>query len=106
MKKIVLFNTLLLLCTYAGQTLASDYEVGQSNKNFTVAKLKVNVGDTVKFTNEDPFYHNIYSLSEIKSFDLGSFRKGRSRSVTFDKAGKVEIECAIHPNMKMVVIVK
>jgi plastocyanin len=39
-------------------------------------------------------------------FDLGSYPQGQSKSVTFDKAGKVEVECAIHPQMKMTVEVK
>ena len=83
--------------------MAGEYEVGQKNKAFTVNQLKVQVGDTVKFTNEDPFYHNIFSLTEVKSFDLGSFKKGKSRTVTFDKPGKVDVECAIHPEMHMVI---
>jgi plastocyanin len=39
----------------------------------------------------------------VKLFDLGSFPQGQSRPVTFDKAGKVEVECAIHPQMKLIV---
>ena len=47
------------------------------------------------------FFHNIFSLSPSKSFDLGSFGKGGSKSVTFDKIGKIEVECAIHPDMHL-----
>lgn len=85
---------------------AKTYTVGQKNKKFTVKKLHVKVGDTVKFENNDPFFHNIYSLSDMKTFDLGSYPKGESRSVTFDKKGTVPVECAIHPNMYMEVIVE
>ncbi len=85
---------------------AAEYEVGQKNKQFTSESLKVKVGDTVKFTNEDPFFHNIFSLSELKTFDLGSYPKGEFRSVTFDKAGTLEVECAIHPNMRMTIEVE
>lgn len=85
---------------------AAEHEVGQKNKQFTNKTMTVKTGDTVKFTNQDPFFHNVYSLSEIKSFDLGSYEKGNSKSVTFDKAGKVDVECAIHPNMRMVIEVK
>ncbi len=80
--------------------------MGQQNKRFTVKHLKIKVGDTVQFINEDPFFHNVFSLSDAKTFDLGSYPKGQSKSVTFDKAGRVEVECAIHPTMRMVIDVE
>jgi plastocyanin len=80
---------------------AAQYEVVQLNKAFSTLYLKVKVGDTVSFVNKDPYFHNIFSLSESNSFDLGSHGPGERRSVTFDKPGKVFVECAIHPFMKM-----
>jgi plastocyanin len=50
--------------------------------------------------------HNIFSLSDAQSFDLGTFAKGETRKVKMEKEGQVEIECAVHPEMKMVVEVK
>lgn len=85
---------------------AASFNVGQKNKQFTKKSLTVKVGDTVRFTNEDPFFHNVFSLSPTKTFDLGSYPKGDYRDVTFDTAGKVEVECAIHPNMRMTIVVK
>lgn len=85
---------------------AGNYVVGQKNKAFTVKHLVVKAGDTVDFTNEDPFFHNVFSLSDTKTFDLGSYPKGQSRSVTFDKPGNVDVECAIHPAMRMVIDVE
>jgi plastocyanin len=82
---------------------AADYSVSQTSKAFSVRHLKVKTGDTVNFVNNDPFFHNIYSLSETKTFDLGSYPKGQGRKVTFDQPGTVEVECAIHPSMKMTV---
>jgi len=61
------------------------------------------VGDSINFRNEDPYFHNVFSLSDAKTFDLGSYPQGQSKKVTFDKPGTVEVECAIHPNMKLVV---
>ena len=77
--------------------------VAQKGKAFSVKKLSVKLGDSVKFVNEDPFSHNIFSLSDAKSFDLGSYGVGLSKTVVFDKPGTVEIECAVHPDMKMIV---
>jgi plastocyanin len=90
---------------------AGDFVVEQKNKTFVykgakVENLKIKVGDRIVFKNLDPYFHNVFSLSDAKLFDLGSFPQGQSRSVTFDKPGKVEVECAIHPQMKMTVEVK
>jgi len=85
---------------------AEEHVVAQKNKSFTTKKLTVKVGDSVKFVNEDSFAHNVFSLSAAKSFDLGSFGNGGTKSVTFDKPGKVEVECAVHPDMRLDIEVK
>jgi plastocyanin len=84
----------------------AEFEIGQKGKKFSQNELTVKVGDTVSFKNDDPFFHNIFSLSDTKTFDLGSFPQGQSKKVTFDKAGTVEVECAIHPEMKVTIEVK
>ncbi len=96
-----ILSTAALLSSAALQ--AEEHVVGQKGKKFSASTLAVKVGDTVAFRNDDPFFHNIFSLSDVQSFDLGSFPQGQSRKVTFAKEGKVEIECAIHPEMKMVI---
>lgn len=83
-----------------------NHVVGQKNKAFTVEKLTVKKGDTVEFLNEDPFFHNVFSLSDAALFDLGSFPQGESKQVVFDEVGEVEVECAIHPNMMMTIVVE
>lgn len=82
---------------------AAEHVVSQKGKAFSVVKLNVKVGDSVKFVNDDPFSHNVFSLSDVKSFDLGSFGQGLFKSITFDKTGTVEVECAVHPNMKLII---
>ncbi len=91
---------------FVGVADAAEYEVVQKNKTFSVKELTIKAGDTVKFTNEDEFFHNVFSLSDLKTFDLGSYPKGEYKSITFDKAGKVEVECAIHPSMLMTINVE
>ncbi len=88
-----------LLAAHAAS--AAEHVVSQKNKSFSVKKLSLKVGDTIKFVNDDSFAHNVFSLSAPKSFDLGSFGNGASRTVTFDKPGKVEVECAVHPDMRL-----
>jgi len=85
---------------------AEEHVVSQKNKAFSVKKLTLKVGDSVKFVNEDSFAHNVFSLSAPKSFDLGSFGNGGSKTIVFDKAGKVEVECAVHPDMRLDIEVK
>lgn len=85
---------------------AADFEISQKGKTFLhnkapAATLRVKAGDSVNFRNDDPFFHNVYSASSAKPFDLGSYPQGQSRKVTFDKEGTVEVECAIHPDMKL-----
>lgn len=99
MIKNLIVTTLLILVSNA--TFAAEIEVGQRDKAFTKISLNIKVGDSVKFTNEDPFFHNVFSLSDLKTFDLGSYPKGQSKSITFEKAGTLVVECAIHPNMQL-----
>ena len=86
-----------------GAAHAADQVVVQKNNEFSVQKLKLKRGDSVEFRNDDPHFHNVFSLSEAKSFDLGSYPQGQSRKVTFDKEGTVDVECAIHPRMKLTI---
>ncbi len=102
----VLRNFILLVTTASCCVMtakADEHEVGQLNKEFTQSTLKIKVGDSVKFKNEDTFFHNVFSLSDSKTFDLGSYPQGESKTVVFDASGEVEIECAIHPSMQMVI---
>jgi len=97
----------VLLAAVAIPALAGqEHVVAQKGKAFSMKKLSVKVGDTVKFVNEDSFAHNVFSLSPAKSFDLGSFGNGGSKSIVFDKPGKVEVECAVHPDMRLEIEVK
>lgn len=90
---------------------AEEFTVTQTDKTFKmggtkVEKLTIKVGDSIKFLNEDPWFHNVFSLSDVKTFDLGSYPKGQFKTVTFDKPGQVEVECAIHPQMQLHLEVK
>jgi plastocyanin len=93
----------MLLLSFCGAVQAEEHTVGQKNRAFSAQTLKVKVGDSVGFRNDDAFFHNVFSLSPVQSFDIGSFPKGQTRKVTFSKEGKIDVECAIHPEMKMVI---
>jgi len=106
MKQSLLVVGLTAAALVAGTASAGEHEVAQKDKRFTVEKLEIKSGDVVSFPNQDSVFHNVFSLSPAKTFDLGSYPKGETKKVTFDKPGSVEVECAIHPTMKMTIDVK
>ena len=76
----------------------------QKNRMFSPHLLVIPVGAAVRFPNDDPFYHNVFSLFEGKRFDLGLYEAGSSKSVTFSREGVSYIFCNIHPEMSAVVL--
>ena len=80
-------------------------EIRQVDENFVPRVIAVPVGSTVEFPNDDPIYHNVFSLSSAKNFNLGRYPRGKSQSVTFDKPGVVRVFCDIHSHMSATVIV-
>src|SRR5262245_44177850 len=86
------------------ETDRRDFTLLQRNKTFSPHLLVVPVGADVKFPNQDPVFHNVFSLFEGKRFDLGLYEAGSSRTTRFDRAGVSYIFCNIHPEMGAVVI--
>jgi plastocyanin len=86
------------------QTSQQRGQLLQKRKSFAPHLLVVQVGTPVEFPNQDPFFHNVFSLFEGKRFDLGLYEAGSSRSVVFNRAGISYIFCNIHPEMSAVVI--
>jgi len=80
------------------------YRLVQKDKMFTPHLLVVPTGSQVEFPNQDPFFHNVFSLFNGKRFDLGLYESGTSRSVRFDREGVSYIFCNIHPEMAAVVL--
>jgi plastocyanin len=95
--------TLAALIAASPWSLAGEHLVSQKDKSFSTKSLDIKVGDKVAFRNDDAFSHNIFSLTDAMPFDLGTYGGGQMKAVTFAKAGKFEIECAIHPDMRMVI---
>jgi plastocyanin len=77
----------------------------QKNRHFEPEIVVVPVGSTVSFPNDDPIFHNVFSLSKIKQFDLGYYPAGETRTVKFDRPGVVQVYCHIHPNMSAAIVV-
>lgn len=77
----------------------------QRNESFSPHVLAVTVGTVVDFLNSDPTYHNVFSLSRTKSFDLGRYPTGHSKAVRFDRPGIVRVFCDIHSHMSAFILV-
>lgn len=71
----------------------------QRDKQFTPHVIAVMRGAAVEFPNDDKMFHNVFSLSDAAKFDLGLYKSGTSKTVTFDRAGSVDVYCNIHPDM-------
>lgn len=80
-------------------------QLSQQDRRFTPDLVVVPAGSTVSFPNFDPVFHNVFSLSKAKSFDLGNYPKGATRTVVFPKPGIVFVDCHLHPNMSAVIVV-
>jgi plastocyanin len=77
----------------------------QENRRFKPDLVVIQAGGSVSFPNMDPIFHNVFSLSKPKSFDLGNYPKGDTRTVVFPKPGIVYVNCRLHPNMAGTVVV-
>jgi plastocyanin len=72
---------------------------------FVPRVLSIAAGDTVVLPNFDPVYHDVFSLSPIKNFELGRYPGGQSKRVVFDRPGLVNLYCGIHSTMAAFVLV-
>lgn len=77
----------------------------QRNETFVPRLLAVTTGTTVDFPNSDAIFHNVFSLSRAKRFDLGRYAAGKSKSVRFDRPGVVRVFCDIHSHMSAYIVV-
>jgi len=77
----------------------------QKDETFVPHVIAVTVGSTVDFPNSDRVYHNVFSLSKARRFDLGRYPRGASRSVRFDEPGVVRVFCEIHSHMSAFILV-
>jgi plastocyanin len=77
----------------------------QTNRRFSPETLVIQAGSKVSFPNNDPIFHNVFSLSGPKTFDLGNYPKGDTRIVAFPEPGIVYVNCHLHPNMSATIVV-
>lgn len=81
------------------------FRLTQKNKHFEPHLLVVPINSAVLFPNEDPFFHNVFSVYEGTRFDLGLYESGTAREVRFTRPGPSYIFCNIHPEMSAIIMV-
>ena len=79
--------------------------LAQQDTAFAPAAMLVQVGTTVRFPNEDSFFHNVFSYSGAARFDLGRYPRGEAKTLRFDEPGIVKVYCEVHEFMRAVVVV-
>lgn len=90
----------------AARAIKTPGQVAQKNIAFAPDLLPVLVGTAVEFPNMDDTYHNVFSYSKTKRFDLGRYRKDeKPTTIVFDKPGAVTIHCEIHERMRGTILV-
>lgn len=80
-------------------------QIVQKGLKFQPPLLVIPVDTEVSFPNEDLEFHNVFSYSKTKRFDLGRYHKGESKSVRFTRPGIAKIYCEIHQWMRAAVVV-
>jgi plastocyanin len=80
-------------------------KVVQRDASFEPHVLPIAVGTSVKWPNADDIFHNVFSMSDTKDFNLGLYGKEKTPVLLFDKVGRVDVFCAIHTKMHCIILV-
>lgn len=85
---------------------AAAHRIEQLNRAFNVAQIEIHAGDTLQFTNDDPFLHQIYVKSPTLNFESDEQPPRETVELKFPNPGVYEVRCHIHPKMLLTVTVK
>ena len=97
---------LLALACLAAPAAAEEHEIVQKDKAFSQEEVKLHAGDKLVFRNQDSVTHNLFSRSAGFAFEVKVQLPGQDTSVNFDHPGEADVRCAIHPGMKLHVVVE
>jgi plastocyanin len=97
---------ILLLAPFCAFAADEAHTVVQKSRAFHPAEITVNRGESLTFTNDDEFIHQIYVQGVGFSFDSDEKNPGEDITETFTTPGTFEVRCHIHPKMKLAVHVK
>jgi plastocyanin len=95
-KSIVMLAVLAPLAAFAQPS----HTIVQKGRRFAPAQVTINRGESLTFTNEDEFIHQMYVDG---LFDSEEKNPGENLVQAFPRAGTFEVRCRIHPKMRLVV---
>jgi len=98
-------GVVLYLVGFSEPASAAKPQMVMEAKGFVPMVLPVTAGQTVDFPNRDTVFHNVFSASATKPFDLGQYPQGESKSRLFNAPGVVDVYCNIHPQMAATILV-
>ena len=98
-------NVVVYVEVNGGAARGESHQILQEEMTIVPHVSIVQVGTRIDFPNRDEVFHNLFSLSDTKKFNLGRYPPGESRSVTFDRAGTVNLFCDIHSDMSASILV-
>jgi plastocyanin len=101
--RLLALVTLVALSGLSAGALAANQMVYQKGRVFSNETMEIRKGVAITFVNDDTVPHNIMSSSKGNEFNLGSQVPGNATDVTFKASGEVQVICAIHPRMKMMI---
>jgi plastocyanin len=95
--------TIVIVAGLSAGAMAANLTIAQKGRMFSSESVTIKKGEALTFLNDDTVPHNIVSTSAGNEFNLGSQPPGAATDVTFKETGDVQVICAIHPRMKMMV---
>jgi plastocyanin len=98
-------NVVVYLKGVKGPVMTKQIDIDQHHMMFNPRVSAIPVGSTAVFSNHDKIYHNVFSVSDAKKFNLDTYSPGYSKKVLFDKPGAVNLLCHVHPEMSGWIIV-
>lgn len=101
--KLPLILTFLLLFN---ANAADEVKIDQKDRTFSTDTVRLKPGQSIKFANSDTVSHNVFSTSKANGFTIKIQKPGASSTVQFKDKGVTDVRCAIHPKMKLKVIVE
>jgi plastocyanin len=79
--------------------------ITQKGVTFIPRVKPIMAGTIIEWPNQDEIYHNVFSISEAKQFDLELYKSPEIKRVPFDKPGRVDVFCSIHTTMNCIILV-
>lgn len=96
----------IALLLASASAFAASLHVAQKHRSFSPSVVTIQRGDSVEFSNDDEFLHQIYVDSKAMNFDSAEQLPGQTISVVFSQPGTFQVRCHIHPKMLLTVHVK